>query len=614
MAEGSVGFASNIHPEASEGPTMNTQVHRMARSVLGLLLAAGALSSPASAQDPGQTFDYMQIQGLSQPEYQVARTSFEVPMWDGITMYVEVVKPTTPGRYPVIMELSPYHGTSSSDRVGDAILPYPDGLTDYFPQRGYAVVIADLRGTGRSQGCLDTLGPNDAKDAKSIVEWAATQPWSNGRVGMTGMSYPAMAATLAATQVPQGLVTVVPIGGAFASVYNHQFQAGVPYAFQWAGPIASYPAQGTQRHLPPLEQTRGSSFGTGDNFGNDPQYTGCGWASGSSLNGGEGQLSGQYSAWHAARDYTPQAIASPVPMFVVHGIYDQAARVIGIDWFFDRPAGRGDKLWLGSWNHGAPRWKQFEYAIHAWFDHHLKQLDVPTGPPVEVFFSDGDTFETAQYFENRTEVLATDHWPAPDSFLGLYPRSGGLASAPAAPATFEFTGDPRDTNDARLYPEYGENAEKTGNVTFVSEPATEDTLFLGIPKLRLSASVSVPRVHLIATLYDQNSAGARRRLTTFAMNPERRNGIAEIAPVVPSVRMDLNPPGFPMAHHLRAGHRLVLRVTTSQFDKIALFGVDPKVTVYTGPGATFLELPVIADPVLLQDTVSLGFEPPEEPE
>jgi len=44
----------------------------------------------------------------------------------------------------------------------------------------------DLRGTGRSQGCLDHLGLRDARDLKQIVEWAATQRWSNGRVGMTG--------------------------------------------------------------------------------------------------------------------------------------------------------------------------------------------------------------------------------------------------------------------------------------------------------------------------------------------------------------------------------------------------------------------------------------------
>jgi putative CocE/NonD family hydrolase len=579
---------------------------RAVRSLLVLALAVGALAPDASADEPEVAFDYMKLEGLSQPTYQqISRESFRVPMFDGITMYVEVVKPTEPGRYPVIMELSPYHGTGSSDRTGEGVLPWPEGITEYFPQRGYAVVLADLRGTGRSQGCYNALGSNDAKDAKTIVEWAASQPWSNGRVGLTGLSYPGVASVLTAAQRPQGLATIVPVAGAIASMYDHQFQAGVPYAFQWLGPIYSYSAQSTQRHLPPVEQTQGTEFGTGDNFGNDPQYTGCGW-SGSSLLGGEGQLSGQYSAlYHAERDFTQAAIDTPVPIFMVQGIYDQAVRVLGMDWFFERPASRGDKLWLGPWNHHSPRYEQFRYAIHAWFDRHLKGLDVQTGPPVEVFLSDGETFESAQGMAERTEVLVDDEWPQPTSFMGLYPSTAGtLGPTPQTPGSSQtFTGDPRDSANSMLGTEYRPSTDATGNVTFVSEPATVDTLLLGQPRLRLSASVSVPRVHLIATLYNESPNGSRRRLTTFALNPERRNGIAEIAPVVPGLRMDMRPPGFHMAHHLRAGHRLVLRVTTSHVDKVATFAVDPRITVFTGADATFLELPVVAGPLLLEDTV-----------
>ena len=579
--------------------------------MLVLTLAVGTLAPAARADSAATAFDYMAVSGLSQPTFQqITRESFRVPMHDGITMYVEVVKPSAPGRYPVIMELSPYHGTGQSNRVGDGVLPWPEGLTDYFPQRGYAVVLADLRGTGRSQGCYNALGANDARDAKTIVEWAASQPWSNGRVGLTGMSYPGIASVLAAAQKPQGLATIVPVAGGIASMYDHQFQAGVPYAFQWAGPVYSYSAQSTQRHLPPVQQTQGSEFGTGDNFGKDPQYTGCGWA-GSSLLGGEGQLSGQYSAtYHAERDFQQAAIDAPAPIFMVHGIYDQAARVVGIDWFFDRPASRGDKIWLGPWNHHSPRQEQFRYALHAWFDRHLLGRDVSTGPPVEAFLSDGATFEAAHYMDQRTEVLVADTWPEPSSFMGLYPSSGGtLGPVPQSPvSSLTFSGDPKDTATTQLGPEYRASTDETGNVTFVSEPATQDTLLLGQPRLRLSASVSVPRVHLIATLYNQNPNGVRRRLTTFAINPERRNGIAEIAPVVPGQRMDMRPPGFHMAHHLRAGHRLVLRVTTSHVDKIAMFAVDPRITVFTGADATFLELPVVTDPVLLKDTVPVTNE------
>ena len=86
------------------------------------------------------------------------------------------MKPTAEGQWPVILEASPYHGTIA-DRDGTRILPGPKnsdgepiGLTGYFAPRGYAVVMMDLRGTGRSQGRLDHLGSKDARDLEQVVE------------------------------------------------------------------------------------------------------------------------------------------------------------------------------------------------------------------------------------------------------------------------------------------------------------------------------------------------------------------------------------------------------------------------------------------------------------
>jgi hypothetical protein len=61
-----------------------------------------------------------------------------------------------------------------------------------------------------------------------------------------------------------------------------------------------------------------------------------------------------------------------------------------------------------------------------------------------------------------------------------------------------------------------------------------------------------------------------------------------------------------MAHHLRTGHRLVLRVTTSDPDKVPLFAQDVQVTVFTGPDATALDLPVVPDATLYPDTAPLS--------
>ena len=58
-------------------------------------------------------------------------------------------------------------------------------------KRGYTFVMVDLRGFGGSTGCLDWSGPGEQADVVNAVTWAASRPWSNGKVGMYGKSYDA---------------------------------------------------------------------------------------------------------------------------------------------------------------------------------------------------------------------------------------------------------------------------------------------------------------------------------------------------------------------------------------------------------------------------------------
>ncbi|GAA2071549.1 CocE/NonD family hydrolase [Actinomadura alba] len=574
----------------------NTLTRLIACLAVALMLTS--LSPVAASAAPAQAFDYTKIKGLSQPTYdyqtQVVRETLLLPMADGVAVYLEITRPNDKTQHPVILEASPYHGTLA-DRDGTRILPEPRdadskplGLTRYFAPRGYAVVMMDLRGTGKSQGCLDHLGPKDAKDLKAVVEWAAGQPWSNGRVGMTGHSYVGSTPSLAAAMKPRGLTTIVPSAG-LATMYDHQFQAGVPYFLQWAGPMYAYEQIALERHLP-----------GGESFGKNVENTGCGLPN-SSLVTGEDQASGRYAPWHAERDWRAAATAADIPVFMVHGVNDNAARVAGMEWFTKRGGRTGDKIWLGQWDHGSGccptrRGIQWTYALHAWFDKHLAGRKVDTGPAAELFLSDG-TFEGARTGD-RSQILVTNSWPVPGaSTLDLYPTADGqlATSRPSTAGGSSFTGDPRGATDP----------QGTGGVDFATAPMTRDTVLAGQPQLDLVASVTVERVHLIATLYDEFPDGARRRISQFAINPELREGLDKVTPVVPTVAMTMKPPGFAMAHDLRAGHKLVLRVTASDPDKVPAFAADPRITVMTGPTGTALRVPVVADPALMADTVPL---------
>lgn len=611
------------------------------RLVLPLAAAAVAAAAlPALAAGPAPTlwpdpppaaapFDYIaQADELSAPRYpNTVREVLPVTAHDGEILYVEVVKPAAEyglTDLPVILEASPYHGTVA-DRDGTRMFPDPKdaegnllGLTGYYAARGYAVAMMDLRGTGRSTGCLDHLGPDDAKDLKTVIETLADAEWSNGRVGMTGHSYVGSTPSAAAGQQPRGLVTIVPSAG-LASMYDHQFNNGVPWNLQWVGPMVAYEGLAYSRDLPggtPAVPVVGGP--AGDNFdyaGPNAQF-GCGLPNSAAL-AGTGQVTGQYELWHAQRDHGAAAAAADIPVFMIHGVNDNAARIPAAEWFFgsrfDRP---GDKVWIGQWDHGSTngrcgdtagartlhptcRFEQMQYALHAWFDKHLLQTDVETGPAVEAFLNGEQAVDITAVLDAETwgtQVVTDDAWSRPTTRLALYPDAtdGSLRLTPPTEAgSTSFNG--------------GANAVaagiENGAAVFASEPFATDTVLLGLPELMLRASQSVAQVnHLTAALYRVDAAGGRELANVCAIQPMLRFGVTTLAPVVPAEAMDLPMQCFTAAHWIKAGQSLELEIST-RTQHHASFASDPQITVFTGPDATRYLLPTV--PAVRYDDVPL---------
>lgn len=137
----------------------------------------------------------------------------EVPIVsDDVTLRADVFRPRDKQHVPVIMTLGPYgKGVEYKDGYASQwdwlVTTHPDilpGSTRSFmtwetvdPETwvpwGYAVVRVDSRGSGRSPGYLDLLSAREAQDYYNAIEWAGSQPWSNGRVGLNGISYYAIA-------------------------------------------------------------------------------------------------------------------------------------------------------------------------------------------------------------------------------------------------------------------------------------------------------------------------------------------------------------------------------------------------------------------------------------
>jgi putative CocE/NonD family hydrolase len=122
-------------------------------------------------------------------------------MRDGVTLYADVYRPADEGRYPVILSRTPY----STERFPSA---FEAGV--YFSQRGYVYVFQDIRGRHESEGRWEPFF-DDEKDGYDTVEWAAKQPWSNGKVAMQGGSYLGQNQWRAAQAAPPSLVTIFPM-------------------------------------------------------------------------------------------------------------------------------------------------------------------------------------------------------------------------------------------------------------------------------------------------------------------------------------------------------------------------------------------------------------------
>ncbi len=156
-----------------------------------------------------------------------------ISMDDGIVLRADVFRPTGKNRVPVILNYGPYakgHAFQDSRKFAweRMIKQEPEvaaGTTNKYqnwevvdPEKwvpdGYAIVRVDSRGTGRSPGYIDPWSPRETKDLYDCIEWAASQDWCSGKVGLNGISYFAMNAWQVAALSPPHLAAICAWEGA----------------------------------------------------------------------------------------------------------------------------------------------------------------------------------------------------------------------------------------------------------------------------------------------------------------------------------------------------------------------------------------------------------------
>jgi hypothetical protein len=176
-----------------------------------------------------------------------------IKMDDGLVLRADVFRPPKAGKYPVILTYGPYaKGLSFQQGYPGAwdimAAKHPDvtyGSTNKYqnwevldPEKwvvpeGYAVVRVDSRGCGRSPGYVDHYSPRETKDFYNCIEWAGVQPWSNGKVGINGISYYAMNQWQVASLQPPHLAAMCAWEGA-ANWYRDSTHHGGMLSTFWA--------------------------------------------------------------------------------------------------------------------------------------------------------------------------------------------------------------------------------------------------------------------------------------------------------------------------------------------------------------------------------------------
>jgi len=177
------------------------------------------------------------------------RIDWDVPiaMEDEVVLRADVFRPVADGRYPVIMSHGPYGKwllfedlyIDQWKRMCEEHPDIPSGSTNKYqnwelvdPEKwvpdGYAVVRVDSRGAGRSPGMLDLWSARETQDFYNCIEWAGRQPWSNGKVGLNGISYYAMNQWQVAALEPPHLAAICAWEGA-ADYYRDMTRHGGIY-------------------------------------------------------------------------------------------------------------------------------------------------------------------------------------------------------------------------------------------------------------------------------------------------------------------------------------------------------------------------------------------------
>ena len=502
-----------------------------------------------------------------------------IPLTDGVEMLADLFRPADLGSVPVLISWAVYH--KDTERLGGGPFIDESGVCPYVIRCGYAVLRVQPRGTGRSGGVApeEMSSAQERADCHAAIEWAAVQPWCNGSVGMTGMSYFAIAQLLVAATRPPALKAIFPYK-AMTDIYRHGFYKGgaafsgiielfaafekivppmIPAGLRHAlSHVLNHPrfakemsdpakterqVRGFLRRKPPPEAAlRGYVSRMFDRVFDDDDY----WRRKSACSSLE---------------------SIDIPVCIATDFGAQDLHFFGAFELWHRL--KTEKcLFFGPPEYTFP-WSNYQRELVAWYDWRLKGIDNGYArlPRVRYWLRGAERWEAAE------------DWPIPGAVpLTLYLARGApeardtqlLSLAPPPPASHSYLAMP---STSFKIPEVDRLEAQV--LRFATPPFEADAHIVGPVSVRLRFSATAIDTYFIVRLCDIAPNGRRTKLSfgwllashrsidaarsnpTEIVHDHRSEAALQLVPGEPTeVRFSLNP----IANLFRVGHRLELEI------------------------------------------------------
>ena len=518
---------------------------------------------------------------LSQPTMKTsAEKGVKIKMRDGVELVADVVRPADDGKYPAILERTPYGREALSQLEGQ-----------WWAKRGYVHIVGDVRGRNDSDGEWQPF-VHERRDGYDTIDWIVKQGWSDGKVGMIGGSYAGWVQWAAAVEAHPALKCIVPQVSPPDPFFNFPIDHGVPMLFGalwWSNFVREKKVPRIPELPRDLEKLKTLPLSKVDDevLGRDIPF---------------------YDAWLDKE--TPAAFASgnfmadmnkvTIPVLHVSGWWDGDGIGTKLNWAKMRSLGHKDQ-WLiyGPWTHlfnSSSRLGDMDYGPDAitdldsiylrWFDTWLKNKPVSWDkqPKVRVFITGANEWRELGDWPDLRSREMTLYLSSEGPANGISSVGELVASPPREQEPDRYTYNPAGVQipkELKQIKDFGELLAGGSTVVKIDPredavllyetPPMNDPLEIGGPiDLDLYFSTSAKDTDFFASVVDVDEKGALRLVgLPGKIRARYLSGWEKPSLLQPGKLYKTTIELWDTAHQLRKGHRLGVLISSQMFPTYA---------------------------------------------